>query len=485
MHIEVLDASSKQPLQQLGAVYQTGEESRLYFHSSVPIDFILWNGQPLASQEDKRRLPYAHPEANRLHWMLHLTDYVGLNRFTVQCGQQQLEVLLQVYPSKLSGNPEESWRLLRLMAQRIPDLTRKLDFPLAIRHSLDRETEPALSQYSVQLLYNYYGGKLDVITRRILRAPDTRSHYQPSIERGGRMGGVILWEETFQHWTQAGTIGIEHISHLPQRHWDTGLNRLLLYFWQHLWQNAQKLAAPLGATEQQLSHKLHLRYQHYRHLLPGVDPRQPHSHLRVHTAAPAYHALLHLWQEYSQHSAQLSGLPQGTLGMAYIYEIWVACELAALLGCDQHSDFHERADGEISCTFRGEQYTIDYNLPYRYRGVGHDLSYESRPDLFVRSNDPAERIKFVADVKYRNLQKLDIHPLREVNQQLRGYMGDYYARVGLALWPGNRQSKPLDIDAHGLQRGSIGKLSFSPQDNPEIWRERLKAALSLSGMELI
>jgi len=471
VHFELRDRFDK-PLSTLEGGFQVPEESPLQLFLSEPIRAIWWNGNPLESSENYHREPWAWAK-NAYRWELRPTDFVGRNDFELETASGRVPFTLYVYPAKLSSDPQAAWRWLRHIVGRVPSLTEKLGFPLEVQGVLGEGTQ-ALEGNSAQGLETLHtlAPRLNALSERLLSAPEHLSQRRFRLERGGQLSGAVDWEATLDHWGSGGAVGLEHVLDGRQRVWNTPTYRLLLHFWDFLVSRARAEAA----LDPQFLRRLEERRGHFQRALPGVGAWQEQE-AGLRPASSAHRALLGLWSEASSAALEYGGLPQGSLGMAALFEVWVACELAALLGCTRRSALEDR-EGQLACTFQGPDFLLDYNIPIQFQGVGAvGDAFGARPDIFVRSSDKEERIRFVVDVKYRNLGRLEPKSQRDINNQMRAYMGDYHARLGLVLWPGNAETEPLRLDNRGPYRGSIGAMQFCPQDKPTVLKSRLREAL--------
>ncbi len=478
MQLQVYEGRSGRMIPCVEESYQVGEEALLELHTSVPLRSILWQGQSLSPtplEAHGQRQPYGYAKSPRL-WVLQMTDQVGKLELCLEGDQVRHDLTLYVYPSKLSGNPQRAWELLRHICARIPQFTEQLAFPLELRQEIDRRAGVLGPPPDTVVLGNHFAPRLFEITQNILGAPETRSLAKIQLERGGNFSGVVRWEATFDHWASSGQPGLEHYSQSTTRQWDTELHRLLLHFWAELLHQARE------QNDLELSHRL--QRQHHRVLMafPGVQPYTDTLELRPRQGA--YYALLELWREFKTvRKPQIWGLPQGTLGMAFLYEVWVACEIAELLGCSAQGELLEQ-EGQLACQFVGQDFVIDYNIPVRFGGVYAHTSQEfgARPDLFIRSSDPEERIKMVLEVKYRNLSKLDPSALGAITRQVRAYMGDLQAPLGLVIWPGSTEQHHFELENRGPRRGSWGSLPLRPGESAHYLRHQLQTALEAVGM---
>ncbi|MBB6099681.1 hypothetical protein HNR42_003139 [Deinobacterium chartae] len=439
------------------------EESTVTLQASEPIVAVRWAGGPeLPSDPCEPREPYAACTSDPRRWTLHLSDRVGALDLEVLTRNGHVHARrLYVYPSKLSSSPQRALEALRVMTTRLEGLLSDLRFP-ADRSSLPAPS--AVRSVSADTLRRT-AGELLQITRQVLSAPDSRVRATTAVR--GNAAGRIDWSLSTRRWAQGNVLGLTHVVWETQTDWNTPGQRALLACWDAL--VAQLTAQP---DAQDTLRRVRMLRAELAQRLPGVRAEP-----QTRAALSGRYAVLAALQERLAGSPAARNLPEGNARMSTLFELWATCEIAAALGCVGHVQL-AHGQREFSGELIGPQYALAYNRAYRYRGVsavpGH---FGSRPDIYLHSTDPAECIRVVADVKYRNLTRLSPAALRNVHVQLRGYMGDYQAPLGLMVWPGHPSAPEFDVNEL-TARSRLGHLTLHPLEDPATLHQRIVRALS-------
>ncbi len=403
-------------------------------------------GRQAAGRSDSQRLPYI--ESYTPHGVqVRLTDWVGRLTFTTESDAGRVQHPVLVYPAKLHEQPEQAFAALGRMADALPELGQRLNFPQGLLSATDHLTAPTRSAPAAPQLLDW-AGQAWQLWQLARRRPQLVQGQGRRVLDDGRVPDRVDWELTFEHWGQGGFPG--HVARDLAPPLPPAATSALLDLWDALIAAAQQLPQPAERLP------LLARLTWARAAIAGNRAGERASSAPTQrrttrpTAARSTDALTHqaaLLAEQVRHwSPQSTGIPEGYTRMAELYEIWALARLTQALGASS-GEFERDAAGLFTGTFRGDGVTVTLNPRLSFRGIGLGLQL-LRPDLLAVFDDGRA---LVADVKYRPLDRLNAQQHREINDQLLRYMGLSHAATGLILWPG---------------RAETGRLSGAPGAEP-------------------
>jgi hypothetical protein len=187
---------------------------------------------------------------------------------------------------------------------------------------------------------------------------------------------------------------------------------------------------------------------------------------RAATFNPAYTRLLELWQDFTSRYVSLpedeTGLARsGLQPMSKIYELWVACEIAAGLGLNfQASETFEAVLTSESAFSPDEQLKLYYNKGLRGGWYSTHRPGLPRPDLQLEVGGR----QIFLDVKYRTGQDERARP--DDIYKMLAYMHDFGVTTGVILFPGQQPgARGLVIENEQGQR--LVELALRPPNAGE------------------
>ncbi|MFB9993273.1 hypothetical protein ACFFLM_14970 [Deinococcus oregonensis] len=435
------------------------EERGVFLPTRGHVRFVGLHGQALEKPaldkpgagkgENQQRLPYIEGYTP-YGVQVRLTDWVGRLTFTTESDAGRVRHPVLVYPAKLHEQPGPAFASLGRMADALPELGQRLNFPQQLLTATDHLTAPGGAGPAAPQLLNL-AAQAWHLWQLARRRPQVVQGAGERVLDDGRVPDRVDWELTFEHWGRGGFPG--HVARDLALPLPPAATSALLNLWDALIAAAQRLPQPSERTA------LLTRFASARAALPGgrisgtgrsmaqahpneaqVNPAQvSRSRVTRHSsttrADPLARQAALLTERVRQWSPRATGIPEGFTRMAELYELWALARLTQALGAVS-GEFNRDEAGLFTGTFRGNGVTVTLNPPLSFRGIGVGLQL-LRPDLLAVFDDGRA---LVADIKYRPLDRMTAQQHREINDQLLRYMGLSHAATGLIVWPGRAET---------------------------------------------
>ncbi|UQN09744.1 hypothetical protein [Deinococcus sp. QL22] len=430
------------------------EERGVFLPTRGHISFVGLHGQPLekpqvdkpgaGKSENSQRLPYIE-SLTPYGVQVRLTDWVGRLTFTTESDAGRVRHPVLVYPAKLHEQPEQAFAALGRMADALPELGQRLNFPQGLLSAGSQLTTPTGSGPEAPKLLEW-AGQAWQLWQLARRRPQLVQGHGQRVQGDGHVPDRVDWDLTFEHWGRGGFPG--HVARDLAPPWPPAATSALLDLWDALSAAAQRLPQPAERT------LLLTRFAVAKATLAGKragGQLAPNGAVRLlggRTVAtlpdPLARQAASLAEQVRQWSPHATGIPDGHTRMAELYELWALARLTQALGASS-GEFQRDSTGLFTGTFRGNGVTVTLNPQLSFRGIGQGLQL-LRPDLLAVFDDGRA---LVADVKYRPLDRLNPQQQREINDQLLRYMGLSHAATGLILWPGRADTgRPSHLDGN-------------------------------------
>ena len=470
-------------------------ELRLTSRAADPVtNLSLWLGD-LRLRESLTIRP-----ASEFVMLFSVSDWVGELRFEVRQDQQVLaQTPLTVIPRKLTL-PEVQW----IKTDRLPTLLARLDAPNSFRLSYgsDEPEQPPFNFISLDytaLKLRYYCQLFlqNGLAERLIQRLDFAVAEETRREEGF-IRGAVRWNPTVQGWASRPVeTGLVHQWVETTRQYDQPLNRLLVFFWQELTAELQRLVklvrqgvpasarlkAELAEFEGYATELPHLwqtaalrsvvAYLTSQPFEPDVQALEQQA---GHIPNPAYQPLVEAWKSYRGQYVRLpqeEGSPVGLQPMSKIYELWVACEVAYALGLT----FADATEvGLESATFKNDHWLLYYNQGAEAGWYSSQARQQPpRPDLRIIA--VASQTTYLLDVKYRIGR--NNHALPDDMYRMLAYMNDFGVSRGGIIFPGTAPEPQLAlIEQPGQQAQVLAELGLRPPAADLVsWEASLKANL--------
>lgn len=422
-----------------------------------------------APQEEQniegKRWPYVQRTEEGVVYV-RLTDWVGKLNFEMEDDRGRSALSVMVFPRKLASDPERSFQALRAMSEEVAAFASnsKLDFPQELAAEFAQSQSPKLSEQVLDQLI----AAAWKLWQEAKREPRMHRREQRVIDRSGSVPDRVDWEGTVELWAHG-----EFPSHVSRKLTPSGpppCTEIMRRCWKMLLE-----ASETGENTPEQTH----RVRQCRAALADLPPTPPtmRSKRTPQNNSPLMQRARHLEELIAEMPQQGHGLPQGHTSMSALYETWSMTRILQALGAT-NGKFVQKDGDFYQGTFKEPNSKTTVYLGIKQRFGMSDKSYTLRePDILVVQG----RHAFVAEVKYRPLDRLNSEEVSKINSQIVTYMGMNHARVGLVLWPGQDEQ---DGNAERLKSGQmphgrafLGSLSLHPFDSLETLQRDLRRAM--------
>lgn len=444
------------------------------------------------------------PPGGSLLWNYNVGDLAGELTFGVGQVAPEISRVLQVQPRKLTLA-----ELHRLRTERLPGLLARLHAPNAFRlRYAESENRSPLDFFSADFTAELLTFILtELLENNLLSAIFERLDYVTWDERkreSGFVPGKVRWQPTVQSWlNRPAEAGLAHEWDETRRTYLTLPNLLLVGWLRELSDELGKLVTLVqnGAPASSGLKNSRPRFENYAQTLDaGLERRlslfrplweelaAAKNSLREQVAEiqkaceqaanPAYLHLFELWQLYLSRFVRLPDSAEdlarvGLPPTSRLYELWVACEIAAALGLQ-----YATAPGLESAIFKNNAYTLYYNQAATGGWYSRQARRQPpRPDLRLVAPDGQE---FLLDVKYRVAEHSNRANPDDMYRML-AYMNDLSVNTGGIIFPGASDQPALHLleeNQNGRQRlAEIILRPPAPEISFELWQAQLTALL--------